>query len=162
VLDLQALAALAHERGALLAVDSTLTSPYLARPLEDGADLVVHSATKYIGGRGGLPGGAVPGRRASLRRGGGTGRGLAGRVAALEAWLMLRGLKTLTLRMERHCANALGLAQFLNTHAGVERVYYPGLLEHPQHALAVERYHGCGGVLSFEVPGGRAGAFRVL
>src|SRR5262249_15224342 len=75
---------------------------------------------------------------------------------------MLRGLKTLALRMERHCASALGLAQFLAAHPGVLRVYYPGLPEHPQHALATDRYRGCGGVLSFEVPGGRAGAFRVL
>src|SRR5262249_772250 len=105
VLDLRALAALAHERGALLAVDSTLTSPYLARPLEDGADLVVHSATKYIGGHGDLLAGIVAGRHELIRRVRVICNDVGGCAAPLEAWLMLRGLKTLALRMERHCAS---------------------------------------------------------
>ncbi|MBF6591563.1 MAG: aminotransferase class I/II-fold pyridoxal phosphate-dependent enzyme, partial [Ktedonobacterales bacterium] len=160
--DLHALAALAHAHGALLAVDSTLASPYLARPLEQGADLVVHSATKYIGGHGDLLAGIVIGARALVHKALVIRADIGGCAAPLEAWLMLRGLKTLSLRMERHCANAGELAAVLDNHPAVTRVYYPGLLGHPQHALARERLAGYGGVLSFEVAGGRAEAFRVI
>jgi methionine-gamma-lyase len=160
--DLRALAELAHAHGALLAVDSTFTSPYLARPLEFGVDLVVHSATKYIGGHGDLLAGIVAGSRELVARARVICADVGGPAAPLEGWLMLRGLKTLALRMERHVANALGLAQFLTEHPRVERVNYPGLPTHPQHALAAERYDGFGGVLSFVVPGGKPAAFRVI
>ena len=160
--DLRALAELAHAHGALLAVDSTFTSPYLARPLELGVDLVVHSATKYIGGHGDLLGGIVAGSRGLMRRVRVLAVDTGGCAAPLEAWLMLRGLKTLALRMERHCANAAGLAAFLTGQPAVERVLYPGLAEHPQHGLAERQYAGFGGMLSFDVRGGRAGAFGVI
>ena len=162
VLDIRALAELAHAHGALLAVDSTFTSPYLARPLEDGADLVIHSATKYIGGHGDLIAGLVSGSAELVHKTDIIRADVGGCAAPLEAWLMLRGLKTLALRMERHCANALGLARFLQEQSGVTAVHYPGLESHPQHALAVERMPGFGGVLSFEVAGGKAAAYRVL
>jgi methionine-gamma-lyase len=160
--DLRALAALAHAHGALLAVDATFTSPYLARPLEDGVDLVVHSATKYIGGHGDLLAGTIAGSRALIHKTLVMRADAGGCAAPLEAWLMLRGLKTLALRMERHCSNARALAQFLAGHPRVARVYYPGLPEHPQHALAAERYGSFGGVLSFEVCGGKKAAFAVI
>jgi methionine-gamma-lyase len=162
VLDLRVLAEIAHGHGALLAVDSTFTSPYLARPLEDGADIVVHSATKYIGGHGDLMAGLVIASNRLIRRAIVIRADVGGCAGPLEAWLMLRGLKTLSLRMERHCANALGLAGFLSAHPRVARVHYPGLESHPQHALATERMSGFGGVLSFEVPGGKPAAYRVI
>lgn len=162
VLDIRALAELAHAHGALLAVDSTFTSPYLARPLEDGADLVVHSATKYIGGHGDLIAGLVSGSAELVHKTDIIRADVGGCAAPLEAWLMLRGLKTLALRMERHCANALGLARFLQEQPGVTAVHYPGLESHPQHALAVGRMPGFGGVLGFEVARGKAAAYRVL
>lgn len=162
VLDIRALAEMAHAHGALLAVDSTFTSPYLARPLEDGADLVVHSATKYIGGHGDLIAGLVIGSEKLIRRANAIRHDIGGIAGPLEAWLMLRGLKTLALRMERHCANTMGLARFLENQPGVTAVHYPGLESHPQHALAQERMPGFGGVLSFEVAGGKPAAYRVL
>jgi methionine-gamma-lyase len=162
VLDLRALADLAHAHGALLAVDNTCASPYLARPLEQGADLVVHSATKYIGGHGDLMAGVVVGSRELAHKALVICADAGGCAAPLEAWLMLRGLKTLSLRMERHCANAQELAEWLDNHPAVERVYYPGLSSHPQHALARERLSGFGGILSFTVSGGRERAFQVI
>ncbi len=165
VLDLRMLAQIAHEHGALLGVDNTFASPYLARPLEDGADFSVHSATKYIGGHGDLIAGVVVGSRALVHRALVICADVGGCAAPLEAWLMLRGLKTLNLRMERHCANALGLARFLAEQPGVTRVHYPGLHGHPQHALATERFGaqvGYGGMLSFEVAGGKAAAWSVI
>ena len=162
VLDIRALAEMAHAHGALLAVDSTFTSPYLARPLEDGADLVVHSATKYIGGHGDLIAGVVAGSRELVRKAHMIRVDFGACAGPLEAWLMLRGLKTLSLRMERHCANALGLARFLQEQPGVVKVHYPGLESHPQHALATQRMPGFGGVVSFEVAGGKDAAFRLI
>ncbi|HLY30108.1 MAG TPA: aminotransferase class I/II-fold pyridoxal phosphate-dependent enzyme [Ktedonobacterales bacterium] len=165
VLDLRALAQIAHEHGALLGVDNTFASPYLARPIEEGADIVAHSATKYIGGHGDLIAGIVIGSRDLMHRALVICADIGGCAAPLEAWLMLRGLKTLNLRMERHCANALGLARFLVEQPAVTRVNYPGLPNHPQHALATERFGaqvGYGGVLSFEVKGGKEAAFSVI
>ncbi len=162
VLDLPALAKHAHGHGALLAVDSTFTSPYLARPLEQGADLVVHSATKFIGGHGDLLAGIVVGSHELMHAVHVIRADVGCAAPPLEAWLMLRGLKTLSLRMDRHCANAQALAEMLAQHSGVERVHYPGLPSHPQHNLARERLAGFGGVLSFEVAGGKAAAFRVI
>jgi len=160
--DLRALAAVAHTHGALLAVDNTFATPYLARPLAEGADIVVHSATKYIGGHGDLLAGALVSSAELVRRALVICVDAGGCAAPLEAWLALRGLKTLALRMERHCASALALAHLLAEHPGVARVHYPGLASHPQHELAAARYGGCGGVLSFEVHDGKAGAYRVI
>lgn len=162
VLDLKALAEMAHAHGALLAVDSTFTSPYLARPLEDSADLVVHSATKYIGGHGDLVAGLIIGSERLIHKTHVIRADIGGCAGPMEAWLMLRGLKTLSLRMERHCANALGLARFLQEQPGVVKVHYPGLESHPQHALATQRMPGFGGVVSFEVAGGKDAAFRLI
>ena len=154
VMDLDAISAAAHEVGAVSIVDSTFTTPYLARPLEHGLDLVVHSATKYLGGHGDSTAGVVISAKYSLLDRLRTHAALLGAaVSPFEVYLLMRGLKTLPLRMERHCGNALHVAHFLHQHPAVERVHYPGLPSHPQHELAScllyrERY---GGVLSFEL-----------
>jgi len=163
IADLAALAELAHARGALLAVDNCFCTPALQRPLEFGADLVIHSATKYLDGQGRVLGGAVLGKRALieepltafLRNAGPT-------LSPFNAWVILKGLETLKLRMDAHSANALELARWLEAHPRVERVFYPGLKSHPQHALASRQQRTGGGVVSFVVKGGRAAAWRVV
>ncbi|HTT39601.1 MAG TPA: O-succinylhomoserine sulfhydrylase [Burkholderiales bacterium] len=161
--DIRALAALAHRAGALLVVDNCFCTPALQRPIEMGADVVIHSATKYLDGQGRVLGGAVLGRSdlirepltAFLRNAGPT-------LSPFNAWVILKGLETLRLRMQAHCANALALARWLETHPCVERVYYPGLPSHPQHALAMRQQSSGGGVVSFVVRGGRDVAWRVV
>lgn len=152
IADLPALARLAHEHGALFVVDSTFTSPYLIQPLALGADLVVHSATKYLGGHGDATGGLVIGSRtysAELVR---LTRMVGGVLAPHEAWLILRGIKTLPLRMERQCRNAATIADALARHPQVGRVIYPGLPSHPQHEVAQRLLRGGGGAMvSFEL-----------
>ena len=164
VADIAALADLAHARGVLLAVDNTFASPALATPLEDGADLVVHSTTKYIGGHSDHTGGALLGsaeRVAAARR---IVMNAGGSAAPFEAFLALRGLKTLALRMERHSSNALAVARALEGAPGVARVHYPGLPSHPQHELAARVLRGgmAGGMLAIELAGGRAEGERFL
>jgi cystathionine beta-lyase/cystathionine gamma-synthase len=158
VADIRTLAELAHAHGVLLAVDNTFASPAIANPLALGADLVMHSTTKYIGGHSDLIGGAVVGsaeRVASARHivinGGGN-------AAPFEAFLALRGLKTLALRMERHSANAMAVATALEGAPGVARVLYPGLASHPQHDLAMRTFRDgmAGGMLAIELEGGRS------
>ena len=150
IADIRAAAELAHARGALLVVDSTFATPIATRPLELGADLVVHSLTKYIGGHGDAMGGAVCGKQAliaALR-----GEALVhygGVISPFNAWLILRGMATLPLRMRCHQQNALAVAAFLEAHAQVERVYYPGLESHPQHALASSQMRNFSGMISF-------------
>jgi O-succinylhomoserine sulfhydrylase len=161
--DIAALAEVAHARGALLAVDNCFCTPALQRPLEFGADLVIHSATKYLDGQGRVLGGAVLGKRALieepltafLRNAGPT-------LSPFNAWVILKGLETLKLRMDAHSANALELAHWLEAHPRVERVFYPGLKSHPQHALALRQQRTGGGVVSFVVKGGREAAWRVV
>ncbi|HOG47938.1 MAG TPA: PLP-dependent aspartate aminotransferase family protein [Anaerolineae bacterium] len=157
VVDLARTAELAHAHGARLFVDSTFATPYNLRPLEHGADLVVHSATKYLGGHNDLLAGILVGPQATigpLREALGM---LGGVVDAGCAYLLLRGLKTLALRMAQHNENGLRVARFLAAHPAVATVFYPGLPSHPDHAQAVRQLRGCGGVVSFEVRGGMAG-----
>ena len=161
--DLAALSKVAKKAGALLAVDNVFCTPILQRPLELGADLVIHSATKHLDGQGRVLGGAVLGPKALvmehvfpfLRTAGPS-------LSPFNAWVILKGLETLELRMRAQSAAALELARWLESHPAVERVYYPGLESHPQHALA-RRQQGAGGaVLSFEVKGGRSAAWRLI
>lgn len=159
--DLPGLARLARRRGLALLVDSTFASPALLRPLEHGATLVHHSATKYLSGHGDVTAGVLAGAAGPI----GAARSQAVRIGLnlgpFDAWLTLRGVRTLALRMERHSTNALDLARFLAGRAEVRRVHYPGLPDHPQHALARELLPaGFGGVLAFELRGGAAAVAR--
>ena len=154
VIDLDAISAAAKEVGAVSVVDSTFTTPYLVRPIEHGFDLVAHSATKYLGGHGDSTAGVViSAKRTLLNQLRNFAIILGAMLSPYEAHLIKRGLQTLTLRMERHCDNALKVAQFLAAHTAVERVHYPGLSDHPQHTLAREllRQGRYGGLLSFEL-----------
>jgi cystathionine beta-lyase/cystathionine gamma-synthase len=162
ILDIAALAELAHRAGALLAVDNTFASPYLQQPLRLGADLVVHSTTKYLGGHSDVVGGAVIGSRALLEPIQFYQNAAGGVPGPFDAWLTLRGLKTLAVRMDRHCANAGGLAEWLTGQPGVDRVYYPGLASHPGHDLARTQMRGFGGMISVHLTGGGAAARRLL
>lgn len=154
LVDLDSISAAAHEVGAVTIVDSTFTTPSLVRPLEHGFDIVVHSATKYISGHGDSTGGiAVSAKNTLLDQLRSYSMLLGAMLSPFESHLMLRGLRTLSLRMERHCSNAMQVAHFLQRHAAIAHVYYPGLTDHPQHALATrlldhEQY---GGLLSFDL-----------
>jgi cystathionine gamma-synthase len=156
VVDIAGAAAIAHRAGAILAVDGTVATPILTRPLGLGADLVMHSATKYLNGHADVLAGALitkqPDERWAAIR---ADRHDAGALLGpFEAWLLLRGLRTLALRVREACANALAIARFLEDHPSVERVLYPGLASHPQHALARRQMAGgFGGLLSFQVRG---------
>jgi len=164
LVDLARLGAFAKKRGLILVVDNTFCSPMLQRPIEHGADIVVHSATKYLNGHSDMVGGvAVVGDNAELAEKMAFLQNSVGAVAGpFDAFLAMRGLKTLHLRMRAHCANALDLAQWLEKHPAVERVIYPGLKSHPQHALAKRQMDGPGGIISIEVKGGLRKARRVL
>ena len=163
IADLRALARLAHDHGCLLVVDNCFCTPALQRPLELGADLVVHSVTKYLDGQGRIVGGAVVGPDALVNEDlFGVIRTTGPTMSPFNAWIALKGLETLNLRMKAHSEQALALAQFLESHPGVEKVYHAGLESHPQHALAREQQSGFGGVVSFVVDGGREAAWRVI
>ncbi|MBV9231886.1 MAG: aminotransferase class I/II-fold pyridoxal phosphate-dependent enzyme [Chloroflexi bacterium] len=154
LVDLDAISAAAREVGAVSIVDSTFTPPYLIRPIEHGFDLVVHSATKYIGGHGDSTGGVVTSaKNALLDQLRANAILLGAMLSPFESHLLLRGLRTLSLRMERQCNNALRVARFLHQHPAVERVHYPGLASHPQHALANKLFSNehYGGLLAFEL-----------
>lgn len=154
VIDLDAISEAAREVGAVSIVDSTFTTPYLVRPLEHGFDLVVHSATKYLGGHGDTTAGVVISARNNLAEQLRTYATILGAMLSpFESYLITRGLKTLTLRMDRHCTNAMQVAHFLQAHAAVERVHYPGLSSHPQHTLATRllSHEQYGGLLAFEL-----------
>jgi O-succinylhomoserine sulfhydrylase len=169
VCDIRALADVAHAAGAMLAVDNCFCTPALQRPVELGADLVIHSGTKYLDGQGRVMAGAICGPRSLIqdvfapivRTAGMT-------LAPFNAWVVLKGLETLGIRMQAQCANALAVAKFLEQHSAVTRVYYPGLESHPQHALAMRQQSGLGGaVVSFDVRGSdpkvlRENAFKVI
>jgi methionine-gamma-lyase len=159
--DLAALAGLCRDAGVLSAVDNTFASPYLCNPVALGFDVALHSATKYIGGHADLIGGVACTNEELFRRLRDTVIDLGGTMQPLEAWLCLRGLATLSLRMEHHCASAGRLAETLAAHPAVERVHYPGLASHPQHELAERQLRRPGGTLAFEVAGGLEAGSRV-
>jgi methionine-gamma-lyase len=159
--DLTALAALCREAGVVSAVDNTFASPYLCNPVTLGFDVSIHSATKYIGGHADLIGGVACTNEELFRRLRDTVIDLGGTMQPLEAWLCLRGLATLSLRMEHHCRSALTLAETLAKHPAVEQVHYPGLASHPQHELAARQLRDFGGTLAFEVKGGLEAGSRV-
>jgi len=165
VADLPALAEMAHGVGGVLAVDSTFATPYLLQPLVWGADYVVHSATKYLGGHGDVLGGVVVATAARCQEMRELVKLIGGNLGPTEAWLVLRGLKTLPLRMRQQCENALKVAQWLADQPEVARVNYPGLPMHPQHALAKRlfRWGLFGGMISFELAGAdRSQVFRFM
>lgn len=151
VADLAALSALAKQRGCLLVVDNCFCTPALQKPLELGADIVVHSATKYLDGQGRCLGGAVVGRREQMNEVLGFLRSAGPTMSPFNAWVFLKGLETLRLRMDAHSRNALELAQWLEQQPGVERVFYAGLASHPQHQLAAKQQRGFGGVMAIRV-----------
>jgi cystathionine gamma-synthase len=160
--DIEAAAAVAHEAGALLVVDNTFASPYLQQPLTLGADVVVHSTTKYAGGHSDVVGGALVVRDLEVAERIGFHQNSIGAVAGpFDAWLTLRGLKTLGVRMDRHCDNAERVVEFLSGHPGVAQVIYPGLAEHPGHAVAGRQMKRYGGIVSFRVAAGEAAALEV-
>lgn len=160
--DIEALAAVAHDAGALLVVDNTFASSYLQQPIALGADVVVHSTTKYAGGHSDVVGGALVVDDAELAETIGFHQNAIGAVAGpFDAWLVLRGLKTLALRMERHSDNAERVADFLLRHPAVEQVIYPGLAEHPGHEVASRQMRRYGGMVSFRVKGGEEQALSV-
>jgi O-succinylhomoserine sulfhydrylase len=162
VFDIAALAEVAHAAGALLVVDNCFCTPALQRPLDLGADLVIHSATKYLDGQGRVLGGAVCGDKAPVEEVFKFLRTAGPTLSPFNAWVILKGLETLRIRMQAQSASALELARRLEAHPAVQRVFYPGLPSHPQHALAMRQQATGGAIVSFEVKGERAGAWRVI
>jgi len=160
VIDVPEAVRVAHERGVQVIIDSTFASPVNHRALADGADLAIHSATKYLGGHNDLIAGTVSGSAEAVK----PIRELVGVLGAIldphAAWLLLRGMKTLALRMERHNANGLALARWLEEHPKVRRVWYPGLPSHPDYAVATRQMKGFAGVVTFEIEGDFEGAVR--
>jgi len=156
LVDIRAVSDIAHASGALVVVDNTYASPMLTRPISLGADFVLHSATKYLGGHGDLVAGAVCGRAEAIHEIRMVGvKDMTGSVMApFNAMLVMRGLKTLQLRMQRHCDSGMRVATWLEAQPGVSAVYYPGLASHPQHALAKRQMDGFGGMIAFELEGG--------
>jgi O-succinylhomoserine sulfhydrylase len=162
VIDIAAVAQIAHAGGALLAVDNCFCTPALQRPLELGADVVVHSATKYLDGQGRVLGGAVAGAKAVIDEVFKFLRTAGPCISPFNAWVILKGLETLRLRMEAQSDSALALAHWLEQQPAVRRVHYPGLASHPQHALAMRQQRRGGAIVSFEVSGGRERAWQVV
>lgn len=162
IADIQALADIAHANGALLAVDNSFCTPVLQQPLKLGADLVIYSATKYLDGQGRALGGAVVGKHQLLEEVFSVVRTLGPSMSPFNAWVFLKGLETLRLRMKAHCENAQKLAEWLSTHEKVEKVYYGGLPTHEGHKLAAKQQNGFGGIVSFVVKGEREGAWKVI
>lgn len=162
VADVPALATLARQQGVLLAIDNCFLTPALQQPLALGADLIIHSATKYLDGQGRAVGGAVVGSHALMEEVFGVVRTCGPCMSPFNAWVFTKGLETLSLRMKAHCEQALSLARWLQQHPAVSRVYYSGLEDHPQHALARRQQKGYGAVLGFEVINGQQGAWQVI
>jgi cystathionine gamma-lyase len=163
LVDIAAVAEIAHAGGAKVIVDNTFASPYVQRPLELGADVVFHSTTKYLNGHSDVVGGALMTNNAELYEAYKFYQNAAGGVpGAFDSWLVLRGVKTLAVRMRQHEANAQAIAEFLAGHPKVRAVYYPGLESHPDHALAQRQMHGFGGMVSFDMKGGIAAVKRAV
>jgi O-succinylhomoserine sulfhydrylase len=160
--DIAAIAVIAKSCGALLAVDNCFCTPLLQQPFALGADIVIHSATKYLDGQGRVLGGAVLGSKKNMESVYGFLRTAGPTMSPFNAWIFLKGMETLKIRMDAHSANALALARWLETQANVARVFYPGLPSHPQHALAMKQQKTGGGIVSFEVKGGKTAAWRVI
>jgi O-succinylhomoserine sulfhydrylase len=161
--DIRQLADLAHANDCLLVVDNCFCTPALQQPLKLGADIIVHSATKYLDGQGRIVGGAVVGDRERVGNDVfGVIRTAGPSMSPFNAWVALKGLETLSLRMKAHCENASRLAEFLQQHPSIEQVYYPGLNSHPQHELAQQQQSGFGGIVSFRVTGGKDAAWRLI
>ncbi len=163
IADIRALADLAHKHGKLLIVDNCFCTPALQQPLKFGADIVIHSATKYLDGQGRCLGGAIIGTEELLMKNiYPIVRSAGPSMSAFNAWIFLKGLETLQLRMHAHSQNALVLAQWLAQQEQIERVYYPGLPSHPQHELAKTQQQNFGGILAFDVKGGQAAAWQLI
>jgi cystathionine gamma-synthase len=163
IADIEALSAIAHRSGALLVVDNTFASPYLQQPLSLGADVVVHSTTKYLGGHSDVVGGALVAADAEIGDRLAYHQNAMGGVAApMDSWLVLRGIKTLGVRMDRHNDNAAAVVELLTAHPRVTHVYYPGLSTHPNHDVAKRQMRGFGGMVSFQVEGGEQAALAVV
>ncbi|MDP1870186.1 MAG: O-succinylhomoserine sulfhydrylase [Gallionella sp.] len=160
--DIAAISVVAKSCGALLAVDNCFCTPILQRPLELGADIVIHSATKYLDGQGRVLGGAVLGTRKNMEGVYGFLRTTGPTMSAFNAWVFLKGMETLKIRMDAHSASALQLAIWLEAQPNVARVFYPGLPSHPQHELAMRQQKTGGGIVAFEVLGGKEAAWRVI
>jgi cystathionine gamma-synthase len=162
IADIEAIAEIAHEAGALLIVDNTFASPYLQQPLTLGADVVVHSTTKYMGGHSDVVGGALVVADATLGERLAYHQNAMGAIAGpFDSWLVLRGIKTLAVRMDRHTSNAKAVVEFLISHPRVSHVYYPGLESHPNHDIAARQMRDFGGMVSFRVASGMEGALQV-
>lgn len=164
LVDIEMVAGIAHQHGALLIVDNTFMSPYGQQPLRLGADIVVHSVTKYINGHGDVIGGVIVGKKDFIDQARYVGLKdiTGGCMSPFNAWLTLRGVKTLGVRMERHSSNAMKIAQFLESHPAITHVYYPGLLAHPQYDLYKRQMTLPGGVISFEIAGGFESGRRMI
>lgn len=162
VIDVPAFSKIAHARGVKVIIDSTFATPVNHKPLADGADLVLHSATKYLGGHNDLLAGTLTGPKEMIdpvRKALGV---LGGIIDSHAAWLLLRGIKTLDIRMERHNANGMALARYLEAHPKIKHVWYPGLASHPDHSIAIRQMKGYGGVVTFEIDTDLAGAMRFI
>jgi methionine-gamma-lyase len=155
IIDIAQCTEVAHKNNVPLCVDNTFATPYLQRPIELGADIVVHSATKYFGGHGDIIGGVVVGKKDFIHELWEIAYEVGASNSPFNAWLVLRGLKTLAVRMDRHCSNAIEIAEYLSQHKKVERVYYPGLPSHPGHEIAKKQMSKFGGMLAFDVKGGK-------
>jgi cystathionine gamma-synthase len=162
IADIAGLASVAHDQGALLVVDNTFASPYLQQPLGYGADVVVHSTTKYVGGHSDVVGGALVVADEGLAQDLAYYQNAMGAInGPFDAWLTLRGVKTLGVRMDRHCDNAERVVEFLTAHKRVAEVLYPGLPEHPGHEIAAKQMRRFGGMVSFRAVGGEAAAIDI-
>ena len=164
IVDLKAVAEIAHHHNAWVMVDNTFASPYAQRPLSLGADVVLHSTTKYLSGHGTIVGGAAVSRHVDWVHGPLTSllKTLGGTAAPFDCWLTNLGLRTFELRMQRHCENAMQVAGYLEDHPKVARVFYPGLESHPDHKLAKKQMYAFGGMMSFELKGGLAAGEALL